>query len=50
MSGGAPELFAALDTPNVSKMTIVTLLLILRRPAIEAVSSSFAVGLIKLGR
>ena len=50
MTGGAFELLAVLETPRVSKMSIVTLLLTLRRLAMEAVSSSFRVGLIRLGR
>jgi len=49
-TGGAFELLVALETPSVSKMSIVTLLLILRRLAIEDVSSSFTLGLIRLGR
>jgi len=48
VTGGAPELFVALETPNVSKISIVILLLALRRLEMEAVSSSFA--LIRLGR
>ena len=49
-TGGALELLVALETPNVSKMSIVTLLLMLRRLAMEAVSSSLRDGLIRLGR
>jgi len=50
VTGGAPELLAVLETPNVSKMSAVILLLRLRRLAIEAVSSSFTDGRIRLGR
>lgn len=43
--------FVALGIPNVSKISIVTLLLTLRRLAMDAVSSSFAAAaLIKFGR
>jgi len=48
VTGGAPELFVALETPKVSKISIVILLLVLRRLEMEVVSSSFA--LIRLGR
>ena len=40
----------ALWIPNVSKMSIVTFLLTLRRLEIEAVSSSFTADLIRWGR
>jgi len=50
VTSGAPELLVVLETPNVSKMSVVILLLRLRRLAIEAVSSSFTVGRIRLGR
>ena len=50
VTGGMLELLVAPETPSVSKISIVTLLLTLRRLAIEAVSSSFTDCLIKLGR
>ena len=50
VTGGAPELLVVLETPSVSKISVVILLLRLRRLAIEAVSSSFTVGRIRLGR
>jgi len=50
VTGGTLELLVVLETPNVSKMSAVILLLRLRRLAIEVVSSSFTVGRIRLGR
>ena len=45
---GALELIVVLEIPNVSKMSIATLLLALRRFVIEAVSLSSAVCPIRL--
>jgi len=48
VTGGALELLVALETPNVSKISIFILLLAPRRLTIEVVLSSFC--LIRFGR